>query len=563
MKLIPVLAIIGVMLLVVAIGLGIHKNLTGFAVSEGGSTDNSDNTVQDNSNSDNEEIIVVNSTENETEEEESSGGGGGGGGGSSDPVPEEEICDFADNDLDGEVDEIGCANIYGIINDSDIGDALEGINISFYDDDVYDTYEDTGNYSLLVPKSVPDAITNSNGEYNVSILEGIYHMVLQGSNEKDFDIYANKSKGALKHDVELDEDRESDNFNAEGHILFSGKYEQNEENKYVCGDKMKFMMFGVNHENESETITFMIEDHSINHGVNGDEVYSGNISDEDESLTIPAGVKEHKVFEFEIPCEYNLGKHDIHVIWNDEKFHKIGNFFIVEDTTNPEINTDGVASGLPGENIEIGYAAWDNAEPGTVRAQELGILEGADETLTVLVDKDINEDSDKDTIEDNDADYEIDGGNLMSVNVTYNASGSYTARFTVMDGTGHTDSEDVDITVYISEDEADDIALPWYTLYGVTPISPWNGTIQDITTEFDRYHPMMEIGDEYITPGNGLSDSEAESLNANIYNGTSQPFVRAIYPSTAEEYNTTISSFFNYLKCTGKYSFSSGPACVL
>ncbi len=548
MKLISILAIIGVIIIVVAIGYGINHSLTGFAVSDGADTGNEDagSSVDtgnaENTNNTNE--IIVNSTENETED--SHGGGGGGGGSSSDPVIPDEVCDFIDNDLDGEVDE-GCANIYGTIYDADTDAPLEGINISFYDYATY-SFDDYGNssgdYETLVAKEIPDAVTDANGSYNVSLPEGIYNMVLQGSDEKDFEIHADKSKGALKHDVELDEDRLDDIFNAEGHILFSGKYEYNEENAYVCGDQIKFMMFGVNNDNDTnQTITFMIEDHNISPGVNGISVYNGSILDEDESLFIPAGgEKLDKVFEFEIPCSYNLGKHDIHVVWNDEKWHKIGNFFIIEDTTNPSINTEGTEDGLPGENIEVGYAAWDNAEPGTVRAMELGILEGADDTLTVIIDKDITEDSDNDTIEDNDADYEVDGGTLMYVNLTYNSSGSYTARFTVMDGTGNTDSEDVNITVYISEEEADNISKQAYSdILGIS-VASFTGDLFGISRTWDRYNAVALVGDEYLTE-NDIDEGDKNTIN---YFACSQyPYFIIIDPTTAETYNSTIRSFLN------------------
>ncbi|HJX50106.1 MAG TPA: hypothetical protein VJ438_01455, partial [Candidatus Nanoarchaeia archaeon] len=350
MKILNILVILGVIAVVTAVGIAINAGITGHSIFGGDSQDSAfdysksglfggGSPSSGDSSSNNSTDLVNNTEENITiiENETKSSGGGGGGGNSNNVIPDE-FCDFIDNDLDGEIDEIGCANVYGTIYNVDTNDTLEGINISFYDSEVYDTFNDTGNYSALVPKEIPDAVTDENGNYNVSILEGIYHMVLQGSKEEDFNIHANASNGALKHDVELNENTASDNFNAEGHILFSGKYEQNNGNKYVCGDKLKFVMFGINHGEENETITFMVEDHTVNHGTNGDSVYNGSILDDDESLTIPAEEKVYKNFEFEIPCGYNLGKYDIHVVWDDSKWHKIGNFFVVGDTTSPGIN---------------------------------------------------------------------------------------------------------------------------------------------------------------------------------------------------------------------------------
>jgi hypothetical protein len=459
----------------------------------------------------------------------------------------EEVCDFIDNDMDGEIDEIGCANIYGIVSDADTGLPIEGANISFYSKSVYDVYYDSGDYSLLVPKETPDAVTDATGLYNVSILEGDYHIVIQSSNEKDFNVKANKSQGSLKHDVEIDEDRGNHDFNAEGHILYSGEYEYNDENLYACGDVMKFMMFGVNNGIEDETITFVVQDHSSDGSPGAPIVYEGNLSNPDESLIVPAGTKTHKVFEFQIPCSYNTGKHDIHVIWDNEKFHKIGNFFIMPDTTNPWINTALNVAGLPNESITVGYASDDPAEPGSIRSRSLSItIPLADDSLTINIDEDITVDSDSDGAPDNDIDYTTIGGD-GDYNLTYGASGSYTARFTVLDGSGNSDFEDVSVIVYISEAEADAIAQVIYNEILGMSMSSWTGEIFGITRTWDRWDDGAMIGDEYLTEEGDLTQMEIDMYNENIDRCGGQPYMRVIEPTTAQDYNNTLTDFLNHI----------------
>ena len=356
-----------------------------------------------------------------------------------------------------------------------------------------------------------------------------------------------------EEDQEIDEDNDG-NFNAEGHILYHGKYGSN--NKYVCGDKLKFMMFGINKRDTNETITFMIEDHTINHGVNGISVYNGSIFNEDENLFVPNnGTKVHEIFDFEIPCNFSTsgnGKHDIHIIWNGEKFHKIGNFFVIEDTTNPEINTWGENSGLPGEPITIEYSAFDNPQPGTIRALDLGILEGPDDTLVVEIDKDKN----------GSIDYSVTGGN-SEINLTYNQSGNYTARFTVTDGTGNSDYEDVDIVVYITEEEADAIAYPLYEEFGLIILGDFyndtNRSIEssspDVFMNIDMYNTNREVGHEYMTTNNNVhseddSNSEEEQiggLNAVISGCSGPEYVKPINPSTEAEFNNILRQYFEGL----------------
>jgi len=624
-------------------------------------------------------------------------------------------------------------NFYGKIYDTDTGNPIEGVNISFYDADIYDVYDNIGNYSALVPKEIPDLVTEEGGIFKVFLIPNeSYHMVMQHSDEKAFGVngknnqnktiitenegyikvFFEKASASLLSDLYIDfpvqdllvensevgktvyinnnqsypagtelkfhirvhgthwglgeydhssdskyceiekldentwrlhfedlpsnradwdyndavvlidvvasasggnnytndcdedgivnwEDDDDDEcdigednqeidenvtggFNAEGHILYYDKY--GKDNKYTCGDVVKFVMFGKNHRNPDETITFLVESHVTNPGTDGDIVYIGNISDEDENLFVPNDeVKYHKTYEFIVPCSYSEGKYDIHIVWKGEKWHKIGNFFVIDDTTDPWINVFP-SNGIPDIPIEIGYSAHDPPEPGTVTIYEICTTNRPDYTINVSIDKDILTDGDdNDTITDNDVDYLVPGGSAVSANITYDSSGSYTARFKVTDVSGNSDYEDKEITVYISEDEADVIAYPIYEMFGLTleiffkhNYETTIGTSSpNIFLEADRFNWGSEIGDEYMTPGDNIhseDDSNSEEdqiagLNAVLYStiggtgGCKGPeYLKPIYPSTAKEYNNTLAGFLTYLYCVCGHT-PSGPSC--
>ncbi len=342
-----------------------------------------------------------------------------------------------------------------------------------------------------------------------------------------------------EEDSEINEEDNHDNFNVEGHILFHGKYGKG--NKYVCGDKLKFMMFGINNRTEDENITFLIEDHSDKKGVQGDWVYNGSISNENETLLVPNnGTKVHKIFEFEIPCSFNAGKHDIHIIWKGEKLHKIGNFFVVEDTTPPWINTQKNASGFPRENISVWYSAGDPPEEGTLRELELSVAEAANESLSISVDTGI-EGAEKITVE---------GGSKI-INLTYNQSGEYLVNLTVKDKSGKNASVTIPVTVFITEEEAQEIAYPIYVSFGVAPLEFYNDTdlnIDNETVNVDRWNDLYLVGDEYLTENDDLGEVNISGQEENIKDCSEARLIKPIFPSTAMDFETTLINYLTHLK---------------
>jgi len=457
--------------------------------------------------------------------------------------------------------------VYGTVYDIDNRTALADINVSVYNASVYNVSDGSGNYSSLTPKEAPDTVTDKNGNYMIagplaSLAQA--HLVFEGSDEKDFNVYVEKGK-SKKHDVELDEDRVKTNLNAEGHILYSGKYEHN--NSYTCGDKVKFTMFGVNNGNTSETITFAVQDHTLISGPTAPIIYNGSISDPDESLTINAGNKTHGVFEYTLNCPIDEGRYDIHVVWDNSTWHKIGNFFVVNDTTAPEItNWDTEVTTYTNQTVEIGYIIKDIAEPGTVRVQEDSI-QSDNNSITIYLDKNIYDDSDSDGIEYNDPDVSsggsCTGGDWITcINATYNQSGHYTARIFAVDESGNTEPQEhyVNVSVYITEDEADVIGDALYNSYGALSFNQdysltVGSSTPTVTLNADRYEDLYFTGDEYMTLNNGLNGqdginlTEINALETVNYGCTGPEFVKPIYPMVTNEFNYTLDSFFYNLRC--------------
>lgn len=459
----------------------------------------------------------------------------------------------------------------GTVYNSTNGLPLAGINLSFYGMAVYNPFDNSGDYSNLQPKSVPDAVTDSSGQYFIYLQDAVYNMVLQGSDEKDFEIYVNASS-KKKHDSELNENSsmQSANFNAEGHILYSGKYEH--DNKYVCGDKLRFTMFGVNNGGTDETITYLVEDHTSGGGVNGIVKYTADIAV--ENLTAEAGNKKHKTFLFTIPCSYAAGKYDVHVVWKGGKWHKIGNFFIISDTTSPEVNAEDSKTGFENNQISITYAVNNPAQPDTVRGREFQLASDYNLSgIAVILDKDITEDSNGDGISYNDSDYTLTSA-FSEFQINYSRSSHYTARIFAIDQSGNIGEHFTNVTVYANETTADEVAYPVYQQFGLAPIDFHRnfGIVIDsggisIPLNADRYNdPAEQEGDEYMTPGNGLNglnginQTEIDALNFDIYNGIGATHIKPIHPMTSDEYNYTLTSHFYMMKCKNG-QLPAGPDC--
>lgn len=226
--------------------------------------------------------------------------------------------------------EVKDANLYGRVTDTNNGNPIPNANISFYTNAEcgFDEENLTGQNCALDPKPIPDTTTDADGYYWMWLPSGVYHMVIQHSIQVERIIYVDASK--KKVDSEMKENAPK-NVNFEGHIVYMGKYRDG--NKYVMGDTLNFVMFGVNHESTDQTAYYLVERHvsGVDNGADGPWVYNST-----DYLTIPAdGSKVSKKFSFLIDEHFNLsGRYDIHAKLDDEKWHKIGNFFIMENVNS-------------------------------------------------------------------------------------------------------------------------------------------------------------------------------------------------------------------------------------
>jgi hypothetical protein len=482
----------------------------------------------------------------------------------------QEPFDSVDNDCDSQTDE---ATFWGRVTDAKTGAALAGKNLSFYQDTgIESKYSDPAlleNYTYetwqtLAPKATPDLVTDADGYFYAELADGTYNYVIQGSREDEMEVVVNDSQGAKKRDSELNENISSVNFNAEGHILYAGKYEQQNEsdttngNKYTCGQKVRFIMFGVNNGGTDETITFAVQNHTSNGGPNAPIIYTGNLSNTNEKLTVLAYDKSEKYFDWQIVCPKTAGRYDIHVVWNGDVWHKIGNFFVVEDTTLPEINLGGITSVTTFTNqpVTIGYYAGDVLQTGTmpdVIMQIAGQVVGGvpDTSITVKVNKDVV---------NNPTGVDITAfGGESEVNLTYNQSGYYAANFTATDQSGNTAYRQVNISVFITEDEADAIALPFYTTYCTLNETGFNEFQYDINTTLTDPVPAVNliadrysvpgfgdaIGDEYLTPNDGLEQWQIDAINGDT--DCSPEWFKVINMTTASSYCSQLYDFFAWI----------------
>ncbi|MEM2956346.1 MAG: hypothetical protein QW041_02115 [Candidatus Pacearchaeota archaeon] len=468
-------------------------------------------------------------------------------------------------------------NIQGIVTDIDIGTPLDGLNISIYPSSLFNAETNDTNaaatYDLLQPKFIPDAVTDKNGNYSLNLPDGVYHIVVQGSKEIDFAIYVNSSKEATKHNIEVSKKVDSTIFNAEGHIVHSGKYA--DSNNYTVGNIVYFTMFGVNNGGTNETITFAVQDHTSIGGPNAPIVYYGSIDNPNESLTIPAGQKLNKMFKFRIPANYSAGRYDIHVLWNNETWHKIGNFFVVPDTTAPYVFGWDSLTTYTNSSTRIPYDGENVPQPGTIGYNEIQfyyMMEGFNEPkwgVKVCADKDIATDEDNDGIADNDEDTCMINpprfvGSEDIPRVNYTKSGHYIAKITATDDAGNTNSTYTNITVYAIEEEVDAIATAIYGMFvpgwlplhknRTLPMTWFSPVSYGAPDAWDRTTIDDSCGDEYMTPWDGLNGTNGinwAQIGALEYRIVDRvfPSAKAIFPMTGEEYNYTLSSFLLTLNC--------------
>ena len=239
--------------------------------------------------------------------------------------------------------EVKNPTLYGTINDTETGAPVSGANISFYSNS-YCSLDDvslTGSCTTinLPPKAVPDTVTDSSGHYSVYLVPGTYHMVVQHSKQVEYDLIVNSTPKT--HNTEINERINAQDYNFEGHIVYGGQYRNG--NKYIVGDELTFVMFGITKPSSTPvTVTYAVERHIQSlgdSGSNGALVLNGSFANPSQTLYVPGNnTKVNKLFSFIIPPALSApGRYDIHVLVDDsglQKWHKIGNFFIMDNVTN-------------------------------------------------------------------------------------------------------------------------------------------------------------------------------------------------------------------------------------
>lgn len=327
-----------------------------------------------------------------------------------------------------------------------------------------------------------------------------------------------------EHDSEVDENSTqwSTKYNVAGHIIYSGQFEN--ENQYACGDQVRFTMFGRNKGNQDLNITYYVESH-VNGGQpedagtpcveSGDIMYCGDDTISSQTLELPDdGEKYTEYFDFTVPCNYPAGKYDIHVQHNPKwgNMHKIGNFFVVDDTTAPWINANTgetdpfyISTYTNISTTDIFYIAEDVAQSGTLRENSYQLAVNKGSTLAVSIDKDILTDGpDADLDPTNDNDLLMSEGNSF-FNLTYNESGHYTARLTAIDAANNTATLNISVDVFITEDEAK-------TLYRQAIDTKWLNKFGMTYLETGGAADASDFKEDYL-----YYDSKCEEINVDFF----------------------------------------------
>ncbi len=513
----------------------------------------------------------------------------------------------------------GEINVNGTITD-EFGNPAEGINISFYQETQYSPILNNTNTDSLTPKIIPDTTTNTNGYYETYLPENtVWHMRMQGSSKKDFNIFTNRTNKGRGHNTDIFENETYDSnndFNVQGHIIYEGKHEHG--NKYVCGESVEFMMFGMNWEDTNVTITYAVENHTgggeptdnrdVCDGVAGftnesDVLWCSNISDTKDILHLPAdGKKYEKYFAFDIPCRWNGGRYDIHVYDNSRwgKMHMIGTFFIVPDNeSQPQLNISTLeidASGISmytNESVDLKFHAEDVSNETIPENEdkiipELAVMNYVDCTLNVTFDKDVEVDTDGDGNTSNDVDFSTCGGwgryvwNLSYprsefagddgiFNVTediFNLARTHKAKFTVTDEAGNKAEEYINITLWMTEDEGRELGAhimidAGFDFLETSKNYTTTSTFNPIHLFIDKWD--MENGIEYMTPNDPNSSIRADLPDdwrqqlQNSIDGCEAEYILAANTSTAAEFNTTAYDHFRYVIC--ECYDEDGPLC--
>jgi|GEM_PF-5716739 len=513
--------------------------------------------------------------------------------------------------------------IQGVLYDSNTTDGvIADAEISFINMPDYTlNFNFIGNlspdYNTYTNSTIVDAVTNESGNYAYNLADGKYSMFiskLEYYNERSYNILINETYSNISVDESMliqpatkgnGNPNGDGDYNVEGHILYKERYNnQGHGNKYVCGETIKFVMFGIgNNIVEPVNVTFLIEDHSDGGAWHGVTRYIGNISNPAEILTVEpgdspnGGVKTWKIFNFKIPCDWPKietdkpkSRYDIHAYdETNEKWHEIGVWFLINGTAQlnvtpietqiasyPAYNSTNLTT-FTNESVKVYFVAnegmFDSLYPYRVLIESVCDNE-SNETVPCLEDDYVRIMGGTEIPTTYQTPYNIvvDQGNGKIINVPQGST-NFSVVYNVSDYYNMTvysleyDSPNATSTaiVWITEEEADAIAAPIYeNEFFFLLTKDYNYTVTTLTTPFNMFVDRIdkdgrEIGDEYLTPNNPNSEEIAgyperwkEDLN-NIVDtcagGSSNPkYLKIIDPLTAVEYESTLRSYLTHLR---------------
>lgn len=414
-----------------------------------------------------------------------------------------------------------------------------------------------------------------------------------------------------------------------GMIIYDGAYAATyaAKDRYMAGDKVRFLIFGINNMSENATVSFVVEDHSHNpyRNVSGNIVYYGNISNENEILAIPNnGQKYDKYFDFTIPLNassridfnhdrdytdyyelnpsgpysemrdhfdmnndgdydenYSLsqteteyyesdGRYDIHIWYNGSKSYKIGDFYVIPPPY-PYLRAASNSPIYTNETAEIHFMAYD-IYPDTVRLF-IHNMEGDPVLDNISINFSTDAPVNNMTINTKNGVGYINfnlSGRFKVLNVseivppeyfnvsTVSSGGHFNVTVIATNTKGRSTNVTLPIDVFITEDEADAIAFPVYIIYG---FNYWDMRYDYNYSPFAQSAPVnilvdmidpvtVLMGHEYLTKwDDSLTQFQIDSLNAVIYGNTGPDWVKPIMPSTAEEFNKTITDYIHLVAC--------------
>jgi len=157
-------------------------------------------------------------------------------------------------------------------------------------------------------------------------------------------------------------------------------------------------------------------------------------------------------------------------------------------------------------------------------------------------------------------------------NSIYNISRIHKARLTATDSQGNTATKDINITVFVNEEEARNLSIPVYDLFlyfsdGWLLFNVYKENLNVgapylpfITSEFDRLDLSNLYGDEYSTKWDGLTAEESESVNKKVELCGGEPYMKSIPPSTAADFEQELYEYLMHLQCNCN-QWLYGPSC--